>query len=70
MAKKSKYDITVKSDLLPDDLLKLAATTVIRNKNKRIAIPFNTGSLSLESARKILASITPDNYWSIQKPAK
>jgi hypothetical protein len=33
--KKSKYDITIKSTLTPDELLKLAATTPMKKKDKK-----------------------------------
>lgn len=33
--KKSKYDITIKINLSPDELLKLAANTPIKKKGKK-----------------------------------
>jgi hypothetical protein len=33
--KKSKYDLTIKSNLSPDELFKLAATTPVKKKDKK-----------------------------------
>jgi len=33
--KKSKYDITIKTNLSPDELFKMAATTPIKKKDKK-----------------------------------
>jgi hypothetical protein len=33
--KKSKYDLTIKSNLSPDELLKLAATTPTKKRDKK-----------------------------------
>lgn len=33
--KKGKYDLTIKSNLSPDDLLKMMATTPVKKKDKK-----------------------------------